>query len=119
MLVRRCSCKFSPLTCPAHRLESRLRGAATGQPLFNMTYNSFLSELRRFLRLLGVAQWAQYGSHALRRGSAQDLMEGGGKLSEVLQAGEWASRASLAYQNRHWLDEGALAEALCLNSEAE
>ncbi len=96
-----------------------MEGKAVGQPLFTMTCDAFLRELRRILRLLGIPRWAGYGSHALRRGAAQDLLEGGGRLCEVLQAGEWASKAFLDYQNRNWLDEEALAEALCLNSASE
>ena len=90
-----------------------------GTPIFKTQYGNFLRGLRRLLRLLGVSRWQEFGSHALRRGAAQDLLEGGGRLSEVLQAGEWASKAFLDYQNRQWLDEAALAEALCLNSESE
>ena len=100
-------------------LGRRLASTPHGKNLFDVSYDQFMKALRGILRLFGVPRWSEYGSHAVRQGAVQNLLQGGGCLREVLQAGGWASRAFLEYQNRTWLDEEALAEALCLNSGSE
>ena len=48
-------------------------------------------ELRRRLHRLGIDGANQYWLRDFRRGHAQDVVDGGGRLGEVLLAGEWSS----------------------------
>ena len=70
-----------------------------------------LAELRRRLGLLGVADQAQYTLHSLRRGRAQDLLRAGGRLVDILRAGEWTSAAFAEYLDLEELDGAAELEA--------
>jgi len=59
------------------------------RPFGGVSPAAAVAELRRVLERLGVPQADTYGTHALRRGHAQDLLEKGACLGEILRAGEW------------------------------
>ena len=48
-----------------------------------------LWSLRVVLKSVGVRCAGQYRTHDLRRGHAQDMLESGATLVEILRAGEW------------------------------
>jgi hypothetical protein len=52
---------------------------------------------RRLLAALGFADACKYSTHDFRRGHAQDLLESGATLAEILLAGQWRSSSFLKY----------------------
>ena len=75
--------------------------------------------LRALLAAAGVPHADQYRSHDLRRGHAQDLVELGATLAEILAAGEWRSASFTKYVDLDALEAGAVLEAHYLQSEDE
>ena len=107
-LVRMCWCENCPLTCPVHVLGAFFKCACVlhrfgvGQrsplcrtcpwgcrPFGGVSSAGAVADLRRALAHVGVLQAETFGTHALRRGHAQDLLEKGAGLNEILRAGEW------------------------------
>ena len=107
VIVRSCVCKGSAgvsghvpsVLCPVHVLwEWLLRNVRVGQLAFNeRTAPSALRWLRIALLARGVKDAGKYGLHSLRRGSARALVENGGDLATLLQAGGWKSAAFTSY----------------------
>jgi len=52
---------------------------------------------RKLLTALGVASAGKYATHDFRRGHAQDLLESGATLAQILAAGQWRSSRFLGY----------------------
>ena len=57
--------------------------------------------------------------HDFRRGRAQDMVDSGGRLSEILQAGEWASPAFTRYLDMEVLETCAVVESHVIESDGE
>ena len=65
-------------TCPVHVIGPFLDGVAHGSKVFGcVTAANALSTLRFILVQMGVEHAADYRTHDLRRGHAQDLVESG------------------------------------------
>ena len=129
-LVRGCWCKESPATCPLHILGPILAGCDFGQRVFDVSPARALGCLKEILRGMGVDQAADYRTHDLRRGHAQDLVEygmikshlhargcwssshvAGASLAVILSAGEWKSPAFLAYIDQAKLETDVVVAA--------
>ena len=52
---------------------------------------------RRLLDALGFADACKYATHDFRRGHAQDLLESGATLAEILLAGQWRGSSFVKY----------------------
>ena len=78
-----------------------------------------LRTLRRRLQIVGVSDAPSYILHDMRRGHAQDLLDRGAHLREILMAGEWKSPAFLAYLDWSSLEAGAVMEAHLDESDEE
>ena len=70
-----------------------------------------LSWLRQLLHRIGVPQAKTYRTHDLSRGHAQDLIDNGANLAQILQAGQWRSPAFLAYVDTEALEDNVVVEA--------
>ena len=68
------------------------------KPFWSITPAKALANLRSMLDRLQVADAMGYRTHDLRRGHADDIVKQGGRLSELLQLGEWGQK-STAYQS--------------------
>ena len=118
LLKRSCWCKKSPTTCPVHILGSYIRDMANGCPLFQgITKHTALLSLRRRLESLGVVGAHKHRTQDFRRGHAQDLLESGASLREILCAGEWRSPAFLEYLNLEKLEHDMVVQAHLDDSE--
>ena len=72
------------------------------------------------LALLGIGSAHLFVPHDLRRGHAQDLVECGHNLTEILQAGDWRSAAFKNYLDEEYVEAAAVAAGrLCESSEEE
>ena len=85
---------------PVHVLGAAVQGLGVGVPLFSAWHSReavLLKSLRRRLVLLGVDHLHEYGLQSFRRGHAQQILDDGGNLADVVRAGQWASPAFLLY----------------------
>ena len=70
--------------------------------------------IRSVLGKLAVPQAASYGTHDFRRGHAQDIVQDGGTLAQVLAAGQWKSAAFMSYIKEAELERVSLLVDLCI-----
>ena len=59
------------------------------RPFAHISADAALKQLRTLLAALGVVEADSFRTHDLRRGHAQDMVESGAKLVEILRAGDW------------------------------
>ena len=119
-VVRECWCQRSRSTCPMHALGAWLRQQPSGSaPWVAWSAESARRQLRAALRGAGIGNAEAYGTHAFRRGHAQDILEGGGRLEEILRAGDWRMPAWMRYLNSERLEQLAVAEAHLAESSSD
>ena len=135
-LVRTCWCHKCKLTCPVHVLGRWLRrGLAcgvwgvccianrrtvpVGDKPFSVRPASALADMRALLAEAKVKNAWEYRTHDLRRGHAQDLVEAGGTLAEVLRAGEWRSAAFANYIDQEMVEANAVLESHFSDSDSD
>ena len=87
--------------------------------IFSITKAKFVESIKRLATRVGVPNAARTGTHAFRRGMAQDLVDGKGSLADVLRAGGWSSSAYLKYLRSAQLDDKAVAQMVIELSESE
>ena len=120
LLKRECWCNSCPATCPVHRLWPYLLSCGLGQkPFAGITPANALTRLRCCLTELRIPEARYYRTHDFRRGHAQDMVEQGRKLCEILAAGEWRSPAFMCYMDQCELERAAVTEAHCDESSSE
>ena len=71
--------------------------------------------LRWYLVYLGDREAHLHGTHDFRRGHARDILQRGGTLADILQAGEWRSAAFLSYLSKEELADAAADDAHLLS----
>ena len=99
--TRKCWCSCCPATCPTHVLGPYMTSFESGtQPFAHIPKGQALVALRELLLELGVADALVYRTHDLRRGHAEELRLKGGRLCDILSAGDWASKAFMSYLDR-------------------
>ena len=76
------------------------------QPFGKITPREAIGTLRYQLKLLGVCDAVHYRTQDIRRGHAQDMLQGGASLAEILRAGEWRSAAFTTYLDEEILEAG-------------
>ena len=59
------------------------------------------------------------GTHAFRRGMAQDIVSAGGSLAVLLRAGDWHSKSFLAYLRDSQPEDEAVAQFVINISDSE
>ena len=121
IMRRACTCPGSRAMCPVHALWERhfARLPDGSMPWAGMSSGSALSALRNVLTHLAVPCADEYGTHAFRRGHAQDLLNGGATLAEILRAGQWKSGAFHRYLETADIEQGAVLEVACDTDEEE
>ena len=119
-LVRRCWCGQCKLTCPVHVVGEYFRSLPEGaQPFAAINKAKALVDLRAMLKAIGVAEAEHFRTHDVRRGHAEDLLESGAPLVEILRAGEWRSAAFANYIDDDKLEAGAVLDAHWIASDDE
>ena len=68
------------------------------------------SDIRRHAKAAGAEAPELFNTRSFRRGHADSVARFGGKLSTILRAGNWSSRAFKEYLARDELDARATAE---------
>ena len=111
-IVRKCWCKRSRATCPVHALGAWLNSRPEGDaPWAGWCATSVRSALRAALRHARVGNADAYGTHSFRRGHAQDIVEFGGRVTDILTAGDWQMPAWMRYLDVEKMERQAVAEA--------
>ena len=123
-LRRGCLCSSLPGArdiCPVHALSVAVAGKPEGALLFptwaQRGSQALLQSLRRRLCLLGVPNFHEFGLHSLRRGQAQQILDDGGSLADVLRAGQWSSPAFLLYLDFAEVEQEAVMESWCFSDD--
>ena len=122
-LIRYCWCatETGEVLCPVCVFGKWIEAMPEGsQPFQMLSARSAREGLKRRLVLLEVPKARSFWLHDFKRGHAQDLVERGATLAEILHSGEWKTPAFLAYLDMHKLECGAVVEAHAdESSEAE
>ena len=66
---------------------------------------------------MGIDHANSYWLHDLRRGHAQDMVDNGGRLCDILRAGEWTSPAFTSYLNLEAVETAGVVEAHMAESD--
>ena len=65
----------------------------------------------------GIPNHNSFATHSFRRGHARDIHRNGGKLKEILEAGDWRSAAFMHYMDIQQLESDSVQEARGLLSD--
>ena len=87
--------------------------------MFSLTVGHLARKVKHLAARVGVPNAQHCGTHALRRGMAQDILDLGGSLPALLKAGDWSSSAYLRYLRTSQTDDLAVAQATIYLSESE
>jgi hypothetical protein len=120
VLRRGCWClSRSAGLCPVHALGEWVNSFPRGStPFAGVTAGHARTLLKARLIQLRTPKAALCWLHDFRRGHAQDLVDHGGRLNEIL-AGEWSSPSFTRYLNLEQLETPFVVEAHLDDSEAE
>ncbi len=111
-IVRNCWCQRSRATCPVHALGARFNSQSVGEaPWAGWCATGVRNALRSALRHTGVVNADACGTHSFRRGHAQDIVEFGGRVTDILKAGDWQMPAWMRYLDVEKMERQAVAEA--------
>ena len=94
------------------RVEQRIQ-------LFTKSARTFVTTLRRHAAMAGFIDSERLGSHSFRRGMARDIIDAGGSLAALLQAGQWRSSAFALYLRENQCEESAIANMIIDHSDSE
>ena len=79
-----------PFDMPSHILGAYMNRFGHGaQPFRGISPVKANSGLKQLLELVGVDDAAEFRTHDLRRGHAEDPRLNGATLAEILRAGDW------------------------------
>ena len=121
VLKRECCCASSGRRlCAVHWIAEMQAQQGSGR-IFSLSASRFLTIVRHAAWESGIPEYNSVGTHAFRRGVAQDIniIDAGGSLAVLLRAGEWNSSAFLAYLRQSQPQEVAVAQAVINLSDSE
>ena len=91
----------------------------SGARVFTLTKGHLGRRVKELAHLAGIEGAQLYGTHALRRVMAQDILDMGGSLPALLNAGDWASSAYLKYLRTSQTEDLAVAQAVMCLSDSD
>ena len=120
LLRRRCRCKQmrGSQFCIFHRLAERMAGKKPGESLWNFKAHEALARIRGSLSAVGY-MGTSMSWKGFRAGKASCMAAQGCTIGEILTAGEWKSRALLAYVDEIVIDSAAMLQETMHESEDE
>ena len=119
-LTRHCICAESgKLLCSVHWMLTLQGRPGNGGRVFGLSKHHLARKVKQLAGAIGVAESHRVGTHAFRRGMAQDMLDMGGSLPALLHAGDWSSSAYLKYLRTSQTDDIAVAQATIYLSESE
>ena len=106
--------------CAYHRLlELRQTVTDVNTNVFSTTKTAFSAVIKELAIAVGVKDGHRVGTHAFRRGMAQDILDAGGSLAVLMRAGDWRSSAFLAYLRESQPQETAVSQMVFNMSDSE
>ena len=113
-LRRACSCSVRADLCPVHVLGPCFMQHPPGStPFAHLSADRARVDLKARACALGWSEPHQHSLQDFRRGHAQDMVDSGSPLAEILRAGQWKSPAFLLYLDINKM-EACLAVASCV-----
>ena len=100
-------------------VERAPEGQHGGGRVFHLTKSYVAGKIKELAARIGIEDAQRYGTHALRQGMAQDILDMGGSLPALLRAGDWKSSAYLRYLRASQTDDLAIAQATICLSDSE
>ena len=120
VLRRSCWCDTKAALCPVHVLGAWVDSLDDrSTPFAGITAQAARKDLKKRLFQIGIDGASSYWLHDLRRGHAQDMVDSGGRLCEILKAGEWTSPAFTAYLDLEAVEMAGVVEAHLAESDDE
>ena len=116
VIRRGCERSTQPRLCPVHVLGKWVRLQKVGSEPFEAISPA---SARATLQELGLADSHAYCLHDMRRGHAQDLVEAGSSLQQILKASEWVGPAFLKYLDAVKVEKAAVVQAHMDDSEED
>ena len=112
-IVRACWCNKNRLTCPVHVFGAFMCALPAGsRPFAHIHPGQAHLALRELLCELDVEFAMLHRLHDFRRGHAEDLRRlPGSNLGDILEAGDWSSRAFTDYLDKRSLERDRVAAA--------
>ncbi len=89
------------------------------QRLWNFSTPQFVKAMSASLIFLGYSEASSMTAKSFRAGRAHAMASQGSNLKEILQAGEWKSKAFLAYVDQNALEEEAVLNHVIAGSDDE
>ena len=119
-LTRECCCMSSgERVCAVHWLH-RLRCSSEGNGrVFSITKHYFARQIKELARQVGITEHARFGTHAFRRGMARDIVDHGGSLATLMEAGGWTSAAYKAYLRNAQVEDVSVTNTLIMLSDSD
>ena len=87
--------------------------------IFSFMAKQFIAEIRELAEEVGHPDAHRVGSHAFRRGMAQDIVDNGGSLATLLRSGGWSSSAFKEYLRSEQVQDTAVSRFILDLSESE
>ena len=120
IIERTCCCKSSgQALCAVHWLKRLRDQRPNSRKVFSLSCHLFLSRIRDFAARCDIAVASNIGTHAFRRGMAQDIVSAAGSLAMLLKAGGWHSKAFLTYLRDSQIRDEAIAQLVINVSDSE
>ena len=113
IMRRTCTCNPKKNTfdkfCPVHILWPAVKKRVPrGKLLFpSLKTGSLNRDLRNLFNTSGLPNASHLSSHAFRKGGAQEIIDKGGSLGQLLTAGGWSSAAFLTYISTEKAEDAA------------
>ena len=120
VLERQCCCASSGRRlCSVHWLMAMRARSQRQTKIFTVSETEFRTKIESLASRIGANNGSRVGTHAFRRGMAQDIIDAGGSLAVLLRAGDWKSRAFLSYLRESQPEEAAVSQAVINISDSE
>ena len=113
-----CCASSGRALCAVHWLH-QLWSTKSSSNVFAMTTSRLRKAIKNVAMRAAVPDWQNLGTHAFRRGMAQDILDHGGHLSVLLQAGGWSSSAYLHYLRDSQVHDVVVGQAVINLSDSE
>ena len=120
VMTRESCCRSSGKSpCAVHWLASQFRRCGTRERVFQLSKHQFARDVKLYGEKAGITGWQTLGTHAFRRGMAQEILDEGGNLAILLKAGDWTSSAFLHYLREAQVQDVAVGQTIINLSESK
>ena len=87
--------------------------------MFSISKHYLARRFKELARQVGISENARFGTHAFRRGMARDIVDHGGSLATLMEAGGWTSAAYKAYLRNAQIEDVSVTNTLIMLSDSD